>query len=279
MFVNESKSKYYEIVSKVSMVSILTIVAIVSIVCILLISLISVANADRYLALGQQHRIDSTVCLMMPDEEVEPRVAEIEEASISAIKEWEDKVNERMNTNTTRDIIVFPWAEHDVKSVYEFPQCKTFVTFETKLLKNKVLGQAGFDFSKSWFKYSWSEIATQHYKGDIRVSIVLGGNAQVESVKELVDLPINDIRNIVLHEMGHALYGLGHYESADIPKVGFKKSAMYYAITPFADQVLEVTDNDVDMIDRLYSDEYRFKPRACHFFGGELIPITCSINS
>ena len=255
------------------------IVCLVLIVLIVCFSSLYMASADRYLALGQQHRIDSTVCLMMPDEEVEPRVAEIEEISISAIKEWEDKVNERMNINTTRDIIVFPWAEHDVKSVYEFPQCKTFVTFETKLLKNKVLGQAGFDFSKSWFKYSWSEIATQHYKGDIRVSIVLGGNSQVESVKELVDLPINDIRNIVLHEMGHALYGLGHYESGDIPKVGFKKSAMYYAITPFADQVLEVTDNDVDMIDRLYSDEYRFKPRVCHFFGGELIPITCSINS
>ena len=256
---------------------IVAIVLIVTIVC--LSSLYTTANADKYLSLGQQHRIDSTVCLMMPDEEVEPRVAEIEEASISAIEEWEDKVNERMNINTTRDIIVFPWAEHDTKSVYDYPQCKTFVTFKTKLLKNGVLGQAGFDFSKSWFKYSWSEIATQHYKGDIKVSIVLGGNAQVESVKELVDLPINDIRNIVLHEMGHALYGLGHYESMDIPTVGFKKSAMYYAITPFTDQVLEVTDNDVDMIDRLYSDEYRFKPRVCHFFGGELIPITCSINS
>ena len=29
---------------------------------------------------------------MLPDEEVEPRVVEIEEASVSAIKEWEDKV-------------------------------------------------------------------------------------------------------------------------------------------------------------------------------------------
>ena len=155
------------------------IVCLVLIVLIVCFSSIYMSSADKYLALGQQHRIDSTVCLMMPDEEVEPRVAEIEEASVSAIKVWEDKVNERMNTNTTRDIIVFPWEEHDVKSVYEFPQCKTFVTFETKLLKNKVLGQAGFDFSKSWFKYSWSQIATQHYKGDIRVSIVLGGNAQV----------------------------------------------------------------------------------------------------
>ncbi|MBF86335.1 MAG: hypothetical protein CL489_17915, partial [Acidobacteria bacterium] len=99
---------------------------------------------------------------MLPDEEVELRVAEIEEVSISAIKEWEDKVNERMNISTAREIIVFPWAEHDIKSVYKFPQCKTFVTFETKLLKNGVLGQAGFDFSKSWFKYSWSQIATQH---------------------------------------------------------------------------------------------------------------------
>tara|TARA_Y100001949_G_C15873842_1_gene280693 strand:- start:29 stop:745 length:717 start_codon:yes stop_codon:yes gene_type:complete len=236
------------------------------------------ANADRYLALGQQHKLNSTVCLMLPDEEVEQRVVEIEEVSVSAIKEWEDKVNERMNISTAREIIVFPWAEHDVKSVYDFPQCNTFVTFETKLLKNGVLGQAGFDFSKSWFKYSWSQIATQHYKGDIKISIVLGGAAQVESVKELVDLPINDIRNIVLHEMGHALYGLGHYESGDMPSIGTKKSVMYFAVTPFTDQVLEVTDRDVDMIDRLYSDEYRFKPRACHFFGGELIPITCSIN-
>jgi len=128
---------------------IVAIVLIVTIVC--LSSLYTTANADKYLALGQQHRIDSTVCLMMPDEEVEPRVAEIEEASISAIEEWEDKVNERMNINTTRDIIVFPWAEHDTKSVYDYPQCKTFVTFKTKLLKNGVLGQGGFEFCKSWF--------------------------------------------------------------------------------------------------------------------------------
>ena len=256
---------------------IVAIVLIVTIVC--LSSLYTTANADRYLALGQQHSLNSTICLMMPDEEVEPRVAEIEEVSVSAIKEWEDKINERMGINETHNIIVFPWEEHDVKDVVDFPQCETFVTYKTKLLKNGVLGQAGFDFSKSWFKYSWTEIATQHYKGDIKVSIVLGGNAQVESVKEMVDLPLNDIRNIVLHELGHALYGLGHYESADMPKDGYKKSAMYYAISPFTDQVLEVTDNDVDMIDRLYSDEYRFQPRACHFFGGELIPITCSINS
>jgi len=254
------------------------IVCLVLIVLIVCFSSLYIANADRYLALGQHHSLNSTVCLMMPDEEVEPRVVEIEEASVSAIREWEDKVNERMNMNKTRDIIVFPWAEHDIKSVYEFPQCKTFVIFKTNL-KNDILGQAGFDFSKSWFKYSWSYVATQHYKGDIKVSIVLGGNAEVESVRKIVDLPISDIRNIVLHEMGHALYGLGHYESDDIPKVGFKKSSMYYAITLFSDQVLEVTDRDVDMVERLYSNEYRFQPRACHFFGGELIPITCSINS
>ena len=90
---------------------IVAIVLIVTIVC--LSSLYTTANADRYLALGQQHSLNSTICLMMPDEEVEPRVAEIEEVSVSAIKEWEDKVNERMGINETHNIIVFPWEEWD----------------------------------------------------------------------------------------------------------------------------------------------------------------------
>ena len=87
-------------------------------------------------------------------------------------------------------------------------------------------------------------------------NIVLGNDineSTVEKIEQSYPLPINTIRNIVLHEFGHGL-GLGHYESSE-PVHSYLKSSMAPSINPFDEkQILSVTYLDLAMIGLIYGE-------------------------
>ena len=90
-------------------------------------------------------------------------------------------------------------------------------------------------------------------------------------------IPLNSIRNVVLHEVGHS-FGLGHYiMTLDGKKSGdiYQYSAMVPSLDPWdEDLVLEIQPSDISMMTELYGTdgwlgEQTFPlPAMCTFVNG-----------
>jgi hypothetical protein len=139
------------------------------------------------------------------------------------------------------------------------------------------MGTTSLDFSKSWHKYTYITIYLTAQEKAPKITICLGTcekETGVEGVPK--EFPMNTIRNITIHEFGHAI-GLGHYHSAN-KITGFSESAMNPMINPFSEDIWGVKANDVNMLIHLYGsngfhsrDGLPYNPSACMFYHGSLL--------
>tara|TARA_R110002020_G_scaffold149756_4_gene326195 strand:- start:197 stop:985 length:789 start_codon:yes stop_codon:yes gene_type:complete len=236
-----------------------------------------VAHADYFESLGLYLKENPNVCIMEANPNYTEYHNEIYDLTRSAINNWEYTLQQKTGGDWTFPIYQYSFESHDNKTPRDFPNCDIFMTFE-QFANGKALGTTSFDYSNSNHKYSYITTWINSFENH-KITIIIGGENPSASKKiEQKHLPLEAIYNIVLHEFGHAL-GLGHYQTLDDNCKGndcAERSIMFPSIDPFSSNIKQITDEDIQMVVRLYGDDgfgYPnpvWNPKSCDFLDGKL---------
>ena len=239
-----------------------------------LMGLFSNAYGDYYRTMGVYHKYNPEICIMMPNPEVESRQQMIREMTYSAINEWEWKLVNATGGDWNMNKYEYQWSVHKNKTIDDFPGCTIFITYPL-LTEGSSVGRTGFDFSKSDRYYFWIEVDTTDDQN--RTGLMIGDSYKNSNWFNLTDIefldPI-DIRNIVLHEFGHGL-GIEHYYLGDCRNEECDTSSiMYGSIDVLQAKPKFVTQQDINMVLRIYGEDgFRkpaWMPRTCEIIDGQL---------
>ena len=248
---------------------------------------------DNYDTLKVRHADVPNFCLFEVDPKLTDQWSAIKETTISAIKEWETKMNTQFGTNDW-DVVIhdsYPFAIHEKQTPEDYLHCSVFITYEDTTDYDPdgdgktALGTTAIDFKQSWHKYFFITVYLNHTANN-KIHIDLGEvkpdengsfTVSIEQVKKMI--PMNSIRNILIHEIGHG-FGLGHYNiTLDGNKHGdiSRYSAMVPSLDPWdEDHILEEQLADKIMLTKLYgTDGWLGKgtypiPHVCAFHSGIL---------
>ena len=256
---------------------ILWLVLLVSLVCC------SVTYAygeklDVYDTLRIKQERPPTVCVFEANPEITDNWENIEVVTYEAINEWKVALENESNLLFLPIYGTIPWSDHAEKKATDFPMCNILINYEESS-GTEALGTTSIDFSKSWHKYMFINVYLNHYKSTI--NITLGEtDAVVGTASTLKPLPLNSVKNIIMHEFGHAL-GLGHYHIAGAINGGvtpWKHSVMVPSIAPFDEELtMKIQPSDLEMIRQLYGKDGFIStypiiiPSNCSFKDGQLI--------
>jgi len=233
---------------------------------------------DVYETLRLNHQTTPVVCVFEANPEITDDWENIERVTYEAIYEWKEALENESHLLFLPIYGTIEWESHANKYVSDYPFCNILINYEYYSGSDS-LGTTSIDFSYSKHKFMFINIYLNQFKPTVEI-VLSGTEGSVGYGKELVPMPLNTIRNVVLHEFGHGL-GLGHYfigDGIDGGKTMYDYSAMVPTIEAF-DEELELTirPNDMEMIRQLYADDgfYKYNPRvipkSCLFLNNTLV--------
>jgi len=160
----------------------------------------------------RQVELAPEVCVMEP----EPAINyELYQSSIlSGIVVWEtelDKMSEMFNPpkgySWVLNIKEFTYDYHKDMQISDFIECNIFIVFENNMREEdpNTLGKTYFDHANSRHKYA--VITVYVYQENPTINIDPDPSTWKDNMEYI---GVNTMRQIIAHEMGHAL-GLGHY--------------------------------------------------------------------
>jgi len=241
----------------------------ISVILVLIaVGFVHVADADYFRTVGVYHQTNPAICIMYPEDE--SRLDMLTLVTHSAINEWQDKLENATGGNWNMTSTEYYWSEHGSADVSDYLDCNLFVNYIYGV-EDESVGRTGFDFSKSSRYYYWVEVDMNTVERRVSISLGESINESIVDVKtEWKQIPENDIRNIVLHELGHG-FGLEHYYvTSDCREVECDYSPiMYSSIDVFEGEVKNVTERDIQMMIRIYGDDGfgntkpKWIPREC----------------
>jgi hypothetical protein len=212
---------------------------------------------DQFKTLGIKHQSIPLTCIFEPHPAITDKRDEIIQAAENAVQLWEDKLLEYSpNGNWPLYTTVVPIELHHLKTAWDFPSCKILISFEYASTETS-LGYTGISFHKSSHKFTHAVIFLNAFEVIPKVQITFGDGGGTSEMKEKIvvnKLSTPVIQNIILHEYGHAL-GLGHYKVTNAPVSDtpwLTRSAMYYAINPYNDALMEPKYVDIMMLEKIY---------------------------
>ena len=253
---------------------------------VLLVSLVccGVASAygeklDVYDTLRITQERPPNVCIFEANPEITDNWENLERVTYEAVNEWKVALENESNLLFLPIYGTIPWSDHAEKKATDYPWCNILINYE-ETSGTDSLGTTSIDFSKSWHKYMFINVYLAHEKEVINITLNANEDATVETGKKLTLYPLNTVRNVVLHEFGHAL-GLGHYHIAGAINGGvdsWKKSLLVPSIDPFDEElIMKIQPSDLEMIRQLYGEDGFIPtspvviPSNCSFKDGQLI--------
>ena len=188
--------------------------------CLILLG-IAFAYGDfiEYMGIRIEEKEPEVCIFEAQDTKIKFHERDILNATFYAIKEWQDKLNAYTNsTDYDLNILYYLNSTHFDKKRVDYPDCNVFIAFEYQNMiegeRSNSLALVGYDYSRSWHKYSNMLIFTDSKLVSIKVQFNLGEN--FTQSKPLVinstsyPYPNKQIELMVKHEFGHII-GIGHH--------------------------------------------------------------------
>lgn len=252
----------------------LWIVLIVSLVCFFSLNSafgqIDLSIYDKYDNLKIKHIGNPNLCIFEADPTFTSNWEAIERETKIAVYYWEVSLIAVTGGNWDINILpTIPFEEHDTATPNDYPLCNILITYDDINTKTNALGSTAIDFSKSNHKFTFIKVflnATENKKITIKLGdIDKNDDATITFSNNRKPLPMNTIRNIVMHEIGHGI-GLGHFFG-----VNQGKSVMQPSLEPFSDDEWNIHLVDIKMVMELYGEDgfggtgLPYNPKACYF--------------
>ena len=206
---------------------------------------------DYFKTMGTMYSTNPVYCIMEPDPELEPRYEYLREISINSLAEWQLKLEGKTSGNWTLYYQSYAFDQHNTRTTEDFRQCSAFINFISEPSKDGVLGSASANLEQDYY---WLEIQTQISHRKITINL---GESWENRVSNLVidrTIPMSDIRNTLLHEIGHSL-GVEHFYCVPMDEYCIDKSIMFSHISTFKGIIKPVTESDINMVIRIYGDD------------------------
>jgi predicted Zn-dependent protease len=230
----------------------------------LLVMSVGTVNADVFYTLKLKQEQRPSVCMFEPSPETTDNWELLKVATMMGIYEWEIKLSEAYPDGDWKIDVhqTIPWEEHEHKFATDYKQCNIMINFEkTNNIENSnAIGTTSIQFQNSNHKYMFINIYLEHPTTSKNVKIVIGGDTTGTFTVETKNIILSPkaVRNVVLHEMGHA-FGLEHYDITTPLKPdehGTDRSSMYYSINlSDTQQSLEVKRPEILMLKEIYGED------------------------
>lgn len=230
-----------------------TMLAVLLVLIIWLVSIVlpTVYGFEYFKTMGTMYAVYPTYCIMEPNPETEPRYKYLTEIAKNTIDEWSDKLSETTDGNWNMYYQTYAYEQHKDRTTDDYGQCGGFINFTAEPSQDGVLGSASANLEKGFY---WINVQTQI--SSQKITINLGGDWE-DRVKTIIiegDIPLNDIRNVLLHEIGHSL-GIEHYYCESQEESCANKSIMYPFLDIMTGQNRVVEQVDIDMVVRIYGED------------------------
>jgi len=230
----------------------------------LLVMSVGTVNGDVFNTLKLKQDSRPSVCMFEPAPGTTDNWDILKTSAFLGVYEWELKMQQAYPDGDWEMEIhpIIPWEEHEHKFVEDYKQCNIMINFEkTHPNENSTaIGTTSIQFQNSAHKFMFINIYLEHPTTSKNVKIVIGGEEQgtfTVSTKTMTLSPLQ-VRNVVLHEVGHAL-GLAHYDLTNSLKTGehgMDRSSMYYSMNlNDKEQLLEVKRPEILMLKEIYGED------------------------